>query len=386
MRRSVSAPLVAAPQRIRAGARRAGMAAGRSGPASSRTVTLDSRTATGVRLDAPVRIAGGQAGMKGSKRRRRRLALGFGLAQLIAALVLAGPSAVSAGTTVNLDQWATLDHAWQNGNLNGNNSRYPEGGIVPFRLALEGLSPGAHEIRLEYDFTAGGHKAYDFLATWNATNAGGAICLPSGGAISSMCPGMPAPSTYAFPSDFFVTDGLSVLSAQVYAGIPRRLTLWGGTITAISAPMHSGSASGNSSVEIRVSFKTTGSAVLLAWGGHLAQSSFWDTQAGGARDGASLVSGAPWHVRTLGLDGSGAKNQDRSIQPSAIVGELPPGGPGVPTFPAILPPLPKLIPPNTSIEPPDGVASPSSISLVVLATLMGLSLALVLTRPMRRRR
>jgi hypothetical protein len=29
-------------------------------------------------------------------------------------------------------------------------------------------------------------------------------------------------------------------------------------------------------------------------------------------------------MRTLQLDGSGNKNQDRSIQPSAIVGELPP--------------------------------------------------------------
>jgi hypothetical protein len=38
------------------------------------------------------------------------------------------------------------------------------------------------------------------------------------------------------------------------------------------------------------------------------------------------VSGAPWHVRTLQLDGAGNKNQDRSIQPSAIVGELPPQG------------------------------------------------------------
>ena len=45
---------------------------------------------------------------------------------------------------------------------------------------------------------------------------------------------------------------------------------------------------------------------------------------GGARDGAGEVSGAPWHMRTLGLDGGGARNQDRSIQPSAIVGELPP--------------------------------------------------------------
>jgi hypothetical protein len=36
-------------------------------------------------------------------------------------------------------------------------------------------------------------------------------------------------------------------------------------------------------------------------------------------------------MRTLQLDGSGNKNQDRSIQPSAIVGELPPFALAVPT-------------------------------------------------------
>ena len=320
-------------------------------------------------------------------RRGRRWALAFGAAQLLASIVLAGPGTVVAGASVNLDQWASLDHAWQNGNLNGNNSRYPEGGVVPFRLAIEGLAPGAHTILLDYDFTAGGHKAYDFLSTWNVTNAGGAICLPSGGAISSMCPGLPAPSTYPFPTDYFVTDGLSVLSAQVYAGLARRLTLWGGSITSISAPVHSGSASGNSSVEMTVSFKTTGSAVLLAWGGHLAQSSFWNAQAGGGPDGAKMVSGAPWHVRTLGLDGSGAKNQDRSIQPSAIVGELPPGGPAAPTFPPVLPQLPKLTPPNSTANAPlDRDAAPDASTEAFGVIVLGVAGALFLTRPSRRRR
>ena len=70
--------------------------------------------------------------------------------------------------------------------------------------------------------------------------------------------------------------------------------------------------------------RSSGSAVLLSWGGHLAQSRYWNLAAGGVRDGAGEVSGAPWHMRTLQLDGSGNKNQDRSIQPSAIVGELGP--------------------------------------------------------------
>jgi hypothetical protein len=252
------------------------------------------------------------------------------MAPLAAFLVLApmvvAPATVSAaGVSVDLDQWASVSAAWQNGNLNGNNARYPEGGVIPFRLAIEGLSRGTHTITISYDFTASGHKAYDFLATWDATNRPG-LCLPSGGAISSMCPGLPAPSSFAFPSDPYVANQLTVRGAQAWSGASRRLTIYGGTIEAISGPVHAGSPNANSTGQVSVRFRATGPAVLLAWGGHLAQSSYWDAAAGGSRDGASMVSGAPWHMRTLNLDGGGARNQDRSIQPSAVVGELPPFG------------------------------------------------------------
>ena len=242
---------------------------------------------------------------------------------VVALLTLGRPSPAAAAVTVDLDQWASSDGAWQNGNLNGNNSRYPEGGVVPFRLAIEGLKAGEHDLHINHDFTAGGHKAYDFLATWNATNASGKICSKSGGAISSMCPDLPSSSSFAFPSDPFAANGLSVRGAERYSGMPRRLTIWGGAITSISTPDHAGSPNGNSTADLVVRFRSTGAAVLLAWGGHLAQSGYWDVAGGGAADGASLVSGAPWHMRTLRLDGAGAKNQDRSIQPSAIVGALP---------------------------------------------------------------
>jgi hypothetical protein len=305
----------------------------------------------------------------------------------VAALValVAGAPSIRAATTVDLDQWASSDAAWQNGNLNGNNSRYPEGGIVPFRLALEGLKVGAHSIHINYDFTASGHKAYDFLATWNVTNAKGKICIPSGGAISSMCPSLPGATSRAFPSDGFKANGLSVKGAEAYSGAPRRLTIWGGTITSITGPTHAGSVNGNSTADFLVRFIATGPAVLMAWGGHLAQSRYWDTAAGGARDGASLVSGAPWHMRTLQLDGTGNKNQDRSIQPSAIVGELPPqalaptppssggntpgtgggnpGAPGTTPFPHL------TAPPTTTVAPlaPGERAVVPGILLVVFA-------------------
>lgn len=304
----------------------------------------------------------------------RRLAIAAFAVALIAAVSLApgGPavSDVHAASSVNLDQWATLDGAWQNGNLNGNNTRYPEGGIVPFRIAVEGLSAGAHTIRIQYDFTAGGHKAYDFLATYNGW-VSPPICDPSGGGISSMCPSMPSPRSAAFPSDGFATDGLTVSGAEWYSGVTRRLTIWGGTITSISGPVHAGSTAGNSTAEFVVRFASSGSAVVLGWGGHLAQSAFWNLAAGGARDGAGQVSGAPWHMRTLQLDGAGNRNQDRSIQPSAIVGELPPRAlaPPTPTPPpggptVVVPPPPGGVPP----QPPFPTAPATSVDALDVAT------------------
>jgi hypothetical protein len=283
-------------------------------------------------------------------RRLRRKRVAFSLGILVGAiallvLVMNVPTVRAASTTVNLDQWASTDYAWQNGNLNGNNSRYPEGGIVPFRVAFEGLAVGNHQIHINYDFTAGGHKAYDFLATWDVTNAKGKSCGGAGGAISSKCPSLGTASSYPFPTDNYKANGLSVHGAEVYSAAPRRLTIWGGTITSISGPVHSGSPDGNSTADFTVRFRATRSAVLLSWGGHLAQSAYWDRSRGGPSDGAAMVSGAPWHMRTLQLDGSGNKNQDRSIQPSAIVGELPPFALAPPT------PAPRNNPPPANPPP-----------------------------------
>jgi uncharacterized repeat protein (TIGR01451 family) len=58
--------------------------------------------------------------------------------------------------------------------------------------------------------------------------------------------------------------------------------------------------------------------IVMLWAGHLAiGTSGWGTGLG-----AASISGAPFHMRTQQLDDSGNKNQDRSIQPAAII--LPP--------------------------------------------------------------
>src|SRR5262245_47981503 len=229
----------------------------------------------------------------------------------------------ASSLNVNLDQWANLPgQGWQNGDLNKNNSAYHESDVVPFRLAIEGLSAGQHTIHLNYDFTAGGHLAYDFLATWNDTESPN-LCGSGGGAVSSLCPSLPSANTAGFKSDPFAPGsptkpGKTVAGAESFAGVGRALTMYGGTIDSLTVPSHSGPTSNNSSADIVVTFTTTGSAALFAWGAHIAQSDYWVTGAN-APNGAAAVSGAPWHMRTQDLDDSGNKNQDRSIQPSAIV-------------------------------------------------------------------
>jgi uncharacterized repeat protein (TIGR01451 family) len=232
-----------------------------------------------------------------------------------------GDATTTTSLNVDLDQYANLDAEWQNGDLNGSNSAYAEGDVVPFRLAIEGLGAGTHTIHINYDFTSGGHEAYDFLATWNATESPG-LCDPGGGAVSSMCPSLGSADTEAFPTDPFepgdpTRAGLTVAGAEAFSGVSRSLTMYGGTIDGITAPSHEGPVAGNSTGDVLVTFTSSADAVLLAWGGHIAQSAYWKTT-GGADNGASVINGAPWHMRTQQLDGSGNRNQDRSIQPSAI--------------------------------------------------------------------
>ena len=224
---------------------------------------------------------------------------------------------------VNLDQFANQPgQGWQNGDLNGNNSTYGEGDVVPFRLAIEGLAAGQHTIHLNYDFLTGGSEAYDFLATWNVTENPNKCADPSSGGASSHCPNsLGSADIHAFPGDSFtpaVSPGLTVNGAMAFAGVSRNLTMYGGTVNSITAPAH---ASGKGDMVVK--FTTTSDWAFFLWGAHIAQSAYWNESNGGAANGAATISGAPWHMRTQDLDGSGNKNQDRSIQPSAIAAPTP---------------------------------------------------------------
>src|SRR5206468_5261709 len=104
-----------------------------------------------------------------------------------------------------------------------------------------------------------------------------------------------------------------VNGAIAFAGVSRNLTMYGGSIDSIGAVSH-----GQGKGDMLVTFTTSNDWAFFLWGAHIAQSAYWNEANGGDANGAATISGAPWHMRTQQLDGSANKNQDRSIQPSAI--------------------------------------------------------------------
>ena len=279
--------------------------------------------------------------------RRKRVAVSVGILAVAVVLLLfvwGVPGVRAASTGVNLDQWASKDVAWQNGNLNGNNSRYPEGGIVPFRLAIEGLSAGSHSIHINYDFTASGHKAYDFLATWNVTNARARCCAERAAASRRCAPRLPGLVVFAFPPTATRRTASPSTAPRLLRGAApaddlRRhdhLDQRPGPHRLARRQQH-----GRLPREVQVD-----AARRSCWRGAATSPS----RRTGTRRAAARRRRRRWSRARRGTCGrcsstaSGNKNQDRSIQPSAIVGELPPF--------ALAPPTPTPRPTNPPAAPP----------------------------------
>jgi uncharacterized repeat protein (TIGR01451 family) len=187
--------------------------------------------------------------------------------------------------------------AWQTGNAGASNSHYREGDSVPFRAKLINLSTsGSHTLVIEHDTIDSGKHAYDYLTSYNRTEATADAC--SG---ISPCAGG---SSFPIPVDPTITFANSS-STQV----PGAISIWNGTITNIAY----GASDPVGKRSVTVTFTATNSTVLLAWGGHIASQIDW-----GAGNSAGAISGSPYHMRLLDLDHDGLGNMDRSLAAAAV--------------------------------------------------------------------
>jgi hypothetical protein len=251
-------------------------------------------------------------------------------ATLTTRIASAAKPPTGGNASANLDQCANgtstspvacAGTAWQNGNTNEGNAHWVEGDSIAYRLRMSNLTTaGTHTVTIEWDTTKGGKHALDYLTSYNRTEkVGNNPC--------SNVTGCGSPTTFDIPSD--TNTGLNLPPLPDSPGDGRWnqvFTMFGGTIQAVSAyslkgtyaPAPATTSSGDSSTSITITFTANVANPVLAWGAHVATRKDW-----GANNSAVAITGSPFHVRLLDLDGSGG-NQDRSAASSAVV------------FPAIL--------------------------------------------------
>lgn len=191
---------------------------------------------------------------------------------------------------------------WQNGNVGSSNGHYYEGDSIPYRLVFSDLTVGVpNTVTIEWDTTQGGKHAIDYITTYNRTeNVGNNPC-------SGVLPACGAASTFPIPLDPNVGGaGVAQIPGQVF-------TMWGATISSVSAYTLSGSYGANSSTRITLTFTPSQANPVLAWSGHIAEQADWALLGGSASD----INGSPYHTRLIELNGSGG-NQDRSLSTSGV--------------------------------------------------------------------
>jgi hypothetical protein len=196
---------------------------------------------------------------------------------------------------------------WQNGNVGQNQGHYFEGDAIPYRMRFDNLPVGVlSTVTIEWDTTQGGKHAIDYLMSYNFTEPSPGNNPCSGVTGNTSCTNN-TPTTFPIPLDPNVSgQGVTQIPGQVF-------TMWGGTITSVTAYALSGSYAGNSSTRIQITFTPTVANPVLAWAGHIADRNDWAGLGGSASD----IPGSPYHMRLIELNGSGG-NQDRSLSNVAV--------------------------------------------------------------------
>jgi hypothetical protein len=179
-----------------------------------------------------------------------------------------------------------------NGNLNSSKASYREGDSVPYRLRMSGVpTTGSNTVIIEWDTTASGQHALDYITRFNAAVTGADPCM--GGACSG------DPMEFAIPLDPEITEGTNQPSQMMPGRLAfytaqnatQRFAMWGGTITSVSSIRTVGSYIGSAMTEVTITFTASIPNPVLAWGGHIATRIDW-----GAAYSAVAINGSPFHT------------------------------------------------------------------------------------------
>ena len=209
---------------------------------------------------------------------------------------------------------------WINGNLQANNSTYPEGDATVQRLWLDNLLPATtHTITFQYGTTKAGKHAYDFLTTWDWSEnwiTAADRCEDITGCVAAS-----TESTLAIPVD------PNAGGFDAAAGT-RQFVMRGGTFSgsATTPTLVSGSYAGDSETEITVTIDVPASGamcttqgnitcgVVIWFGAHVARQADW-----GDGTGAGNIPGSPYHVALSAVNALAIGKRDNQMQAGAVI-------------------------------------------------------------------
>jgi hypothetical protein len=231
----------------------------------------------------------------------------------------------------------------------GTNALYFEGMANPQRLLFRDVGPTAgnfHTLTFSVDATKAGIHAYDFMTSYAqavtlSTARGGytpAIDLnPCGAAFSggginaAFCSALRAQTganlvDIPIPSDAYsdTTEGPYSTRIAAFEALfgPRTLRIYGNNsvdTVGVATPIalaHVGSDTADSEVTVTLTWHGTADDVLIEFAGHISQA---DGASGwGTGQGASSISGGPYHIQLKNLDGASTGSQDNQIKGADI--------------------------------------------------------------------
>jgi uncharacterized repeat protein (TIGR01451 family) len=206
---------------------------------------------------------------------------------------------------------------WVNGNAGGSTSHFIEGYSIPYRIVLENMAVGAHTVEIEWDIRHSGANAIDYITHYNRLNSPSHTQM-FGHAPETIDPtigvtGLSGFTTFAIPEPNTASPTIATTSFNALPAAERVMTIYNGTITALTYLSEGDLTASNSSTRMLVNFTVTNPTAVITWGGHIAWYGDW-----GLGNSAGSKTGSPYHTRLISLDGSGG-NQDRSLSADSIL-------------------------------------------------------------------
>ncbi|MBO0730776.1 MAG: hypothetical protein J2P57_16080, partial [Acidimicrobiaceae bacterium] len=232
---------------------------------------------------------------------------------------------------------------WVNGNANGQKAHWREGDFISYRTLVSDITAGTtHTLVFSYDPVSSSGHAIDYLGSFDGTETTATSTTSSQGTIiqannNNPCSDLVAAGGMAgdcTPSD---PQGSAPIPAADFAGqtgcggapgtftgtqTPGSIDLFGPTGSAITGVTYLSqnvpAGGGTCTTTVQVSFTVSqdigaNQDIVLAWGGHIASSGDW-----GQGNGAGSISGSPFHMSLVSLDGASTGAQSASLQSSAI--------------------------------------------------------------------